>query len=116
MSGLLGSSVNFTWSFSGDPDAVDWGLKHPDINDLNKILVSLIKAGSVPIVVPPAYTGRVSGSLCNDSASGYAVFTLSNITKNDENFYGCKLRSYNGLIPTVKYDFVRLLVLGEYIQ
>lgn len=116
MSGLLGSSVNFTWSFSGDPDAVDWGLKDPDINDLDNKLVSLIKAGSVPIVVPPAYTGRVSGSLCNDSASGYAVFTVSNITKNDENFYGCKLRSYNGLIPTVKYDFVRLLVLGEYIQ
>ena len=116
MSGLLGSAVNFTWSFSGDPDAVDWGLKHPDINDLNKILVSVIKSGLVPIVVPPPYTGRVSGSLSNDSSSGYAVFTLSNITKNDENFYGCKLRSYNGLIPTIKYDFVRLLVLGEYIH
>ena len=115
MSGLLGSAVNFTWSFSGDPDAVDWGLKHPDINDLDSKLVSLTKAGTVPIVVPPAYTGRVSGNLSRDSTSGYAVFTLSNITKDDENSYGCMLRSYNGLIPTTKYDFVNLVVLGEYM-
>jgi len=111
--GMLGSSVNFTWSFSADVEWVDWGLKESGVKDIKTegTLVALRPTGPVRFfpAVPPAYAGRVSG-IC--SSPGEAIFTLSSITKNDENVYGCKIRS--GSTFETEFDYARLLVLGEY--
>ncbi len=87
VTGLVGSSVNFTWSFSFDVyvvDKVDWGLKKDGVNgfEYNGRLVSLDNRGSVSVTAPSAYNGRVSGS--GDVFSGYVIFTLSSIRKSDQ--------------------------------
>ena len=76
VTGLVGSSVNFTWSFSGDVENVKWRIKKaglPSLED-NGVLVSLKKTGPVSLPVPAAYTGRVGGS--GDVSSGHVIFTL----------------------------------------
>jgi len=73
------------------------------------VLVSLDSTGLLPVPVPPAYSGRVTGVL----SSGQAIFTLSALAKQDENLYGCEIKSSN-LIPINQIDFVRLVVEGEY--
>ena len=108
VTGLLGSSVNLTWSFSGDLRRVKWGLKDAHINDIRTVLVSIDSTGLLPVPVPPAYSGRVTGVLLFDQA----IFTLSALAKQDENLYGCQIESSN-LIPIKQIDFVRLVVEGE---
>ena len=101
--------MNLTWSFSGDLRRARWGLKSAHINDIRTVLVSLDSTGLLPVPVPPAYSGRVTGVL----SSGQAIFTLSALAKQDENLYGCEIKSSN-LIPINQIDFVRLVVEGEY--
>ena len=112
MTALIGSSVNFSWSFAGDVRTVTWGLKKAGANVLNSNgrLAYLDRYGFVPVSVPDAYAGRVSGM--GDIASGQATFTLSSITYNDENSYGCEIDS-TGLFPETKFDQVRFVVEGE---
>ena len=114
LTGRIGHSVTFAWTFSGAVDTVTWGLANDAGTDIDKMLVSLdvgnanlLKPGSVP----DAYRGRVNGTRTGGSSSGQASFTLYDVTKNDERFYGCLLkgRGPDGLkIP----DFVRLVVVG----
>ena len=109
---LVGSSVNFTWNFSGDVGRVQWGLKMVDMYDIdynNRLVVLVVGFGSVPFSVPSAYVGRVSGVLF----SGQAIFTLSSITRNDEDFYGCVIRSSS--IVQSEFDYLRLFVLGKFL-
>ena len=112
---MIGSSVNFTWSFTGDIQSVSWGLKHANINALknNGVLVYMDKSGSVSVAVPPAYNGRVSGS--GDVTSGLAIFTLSSIKKSDERFYGCVIRPYD-TFDYERFDAVHLVVQGGYVE
>ncbi len=112
MTGLVGSSVNFTWSFSGDVDTVDWGLKKDGVNGFvnNGRLVSLDKSGSVSVTVPSAYSGRVSGS--GDVSSGQAIFTLSSIRKSDDRYFGCRISPTDSFMSQ-KFDLVYLAVKGE---
>ena len=111
MTGLAGSSVNFTWSFSGDVKEVHWGLKRDGLNlmENNGILVSLGKSGPVSVTVPPAYNGRVTGS--GDIFSGQVIFPLSSIRKSDERFYGCSIRP-TGIFESDDFDSVYLVVEG----
>ena len=78
VTGLVGSSVNFTWSFSGNVYTIDWGIKKDGANALNASsrLISLDPTGSVYVPVPAVYAGRVSGTRHGDSSSAQAVFTL----------------------------------------
>ncbi|XP_078381391.1 protein turtle homolog B-like [Oculina patagonica] len=97
VTGLVGSSVNFTWSFSFDVyvvDKVDWGLKKDGVNgfEYNGRLVSLDNRGSVSLTAPSAYNGRASGS--GDVFSGYVIFTVSSIRKSDQRFYGCMIYQF----------------------
>ena len=110
---MVGSSVNFTWSFTGDVRTVYWGIKRAGINDIdnNGQLAALDLSGSLPIPVPSTYIGRVSAS--GGLSSGQAIFTLSSITKGDTNFYGCELTS-SGLFPVTQFDYVHLVVEGKY--
>ena len=111
--GLVGSSVNLSWSFSGDVNSVDWGLKKDGVNGIenNGVLVSLDKNGSVPVTVPSAYSGRVSGS--GDASSGQVIFTLSQIKSSDERFYGCLINPTD-FFAVRQIDSVYLAVKGEY--
>jgi len=111
---LVGSSVNFTWSFSDDVNQVNWGLKKSGVNesDFGELLVSLDVNGTLLLVsVPASYTGRVNGSRSGNLSFGQAIFTLSSITKDDERFYGCQLNSTSPSI-NVTIDFVQLFVQG----
>ena len=112
---MIGSSVNFTWSFTGDIQSVSWGLKHANINALknNGVLAYMDKSGSVSVAVPPAYNGRVSAS--GDVTSGLAIFTLSSIKKSDERFYGCVIRPYD-TFDYERFDAVHLVVQGGYVK
>ncbi|KAL9964783.1 hypothetical protein ACROYT_G028468 [Oculina patagonica] len=107
--GLVGSSVNFTWSFSGDVDNVDWGLKRDGMRDLENggILVTIKQNGVVSVPAPSAYSGRVSGS--GDVSSGQVIFTLSSIRKSDEKYYGCRIDKVTDFDPA-KFDSVYLAV------
>ena len=114
MTGIVGLSVNFTWSFSGDVLSVSWGLRKKDgvIGfENNGVLVSLDKKGPVSVAVPSAYTARVSGS--GDASSGQVIFTLSQIKSSDQGFYGCRIDPTDGFYAQ-KFDSVYLAVNGEY--
>ena len=114
LTGRIGHSVTFAWTFSGGVDIVTWGLANDVGTDIDEMLLSLnVLSADMPLPgpVPDAYRGRVNGIRTGDSSSGQANFTLYNVTKNDERFYGCLLRADgpDGLkIP----DFVRLVVVG----
>ena len=85
--------------------------------DIDKRFVSLHGRG-VDVLslvsVPESYRGRVNGTRTGDSSSGQASFTLYNVTKDDERFYGCLLTpddpNFLGSI-----DFVQLVVVGMYL-
>ena len=112
---MIGTSVNFTWSFSGDVQSVSWGLKHARINIIqnNGVLVFMDKSGSVSVTIPLAYNGRVSGS--GNVTSGLAIFTLSSIKKSDDRFYGCVIRPSDAF-DYEQFDAVHLVVEGEYVK
>jgi len=114
VTGLVGSSVNFTWSFSGDVDSVSCGLKKDGVNVIKNDgkLVSLDKNGLVSVTVPSEYNGRVSGS--GDASSGQVTFTLSSIRMSDEGFYGCNIKPTD-TFDDENFDSVYLAVKGEYL-
>ena len=47
---LIGSSVNFTWNFSGDVDTVVWGLKHLTLNYIDSKKKTSISGQTWPSV------------------------------------------------------------------
>ena len=115
---MVGSSVNFTWSFISDSNGVRgvlWGLKRDGASSFvnNGILVAFNQSGSpVSVPVPAEYSGRVSGSRSGSKLSGQAVFTLSLIKEDDERFFGCSVDPINDF-ETIVFDSVFLVVEGE---
>ena len=109
---MVGSSVNFTWSFSGDVDSVKWGIKQPGASILSTEIANINQAGLVSLASLPAYTGRVSASRSGDSSSGQAMFTLSFIKKDDERSYGCQITP-NHPDDSADIDFVYFAVEGR---
>lgn len=106
MLGIVGSSFNFTWTFSNGVESVSWGLKR-DVSDIEQ-LVTVGLQGKVLLTSTPAYDGRVSGS--GSASSGSVVFILTNINKSDNAVYGCKIVP-DGPYDAV-FDYVRLVVQG----
>ena len=114
--GAVGSSVTFTWSFSGGVGRVDWGLKQTGLNDIIR-LVSLANTGAPQPIDPPvpdAYSQRVSGKFIGDASSGQASFTLVNLTQSDERLFGCSILSTG--FPITVFDQVQLFIQGEYLR
>ena len=120
MTVLPGSSVNFTWSFSGGSDngvlLVMWGIKRDGDNFFisHGLLVTLFPSrspGSFPNARNKEYSGRVGGSLTENAFSGQAIFTLSSIRKSDERFYSCILFPLRD--SKKDYDNFYLLVGGR---
>ena len=117
MTGIIGHSVIFSWTFSGGVNLVTFGLANDGASDIDwrsGHLVTLDGRGvdvMPPGSVPKAYKGRVNGTRTGDLSSGQASFTLYNVTRDDERFYGCFLTPDHpdGLVI---YDFVQLVVVG----
>ena len=117
VTGTVGASVAFTWSYSGGVREVTWGLKKVSAHDFltNGVLVSRnIQTGNlVPgITVPADYAGRVSASFNGGSSFGQAIFTLTSIRKNDQRFYGCRINPVSDF-DNIMFDSVNLIVQGE---
>lgn len=110
--GVFGSSVNFTWTFSGSFTKVDWGLAADGKNFHSppRLLVSFLKTGLSSVTPPAAYNGRVSGNLTGNQA----IFTLKNIKKSDERLYGCRISDTNNADDIPSFNSVNFEVESEY--
>ena len=109
MKGIVGSSVQFNWSFSGDVLLVKWGLTAgAGAVTLDEGLYSINKLGQELVTSLPAYTARVSGS----RFAGKAIFNLSKLEIGDARFYGCQI-SPTSAGGQSKFDNVKLVVEGE---
>ena len=107
--GIVGSSVQFNWSFSGDVLLVKWGLTGAaDAGVFDQTLYSISKSGSVSVTSLPAYAGRLSGSL----SGGKAIFTLSKLETSDTRFFGCQITP-TAPGGTAQFDNVKLVVEGK---
>ena len=109
MFGLVGSSFNFTWTFSSGVESVWWGLKSTTSAtvDVKKKLISI--PPEEPSLTPPSeYAGRVSGS--GSTSSGSVIFILTNIKKSDEAFYGCQIFPVGPY--STAFDYAHLVVKG----
>ena len=112
VTGVLGSSVNFTWAFhGGNIDRVELGTKKDGSVAIKDVLISIDKLQTITTIQNPPYSGRVSG-IWDGSSPGQATFTLNSIQKADERFYVCKLTP-DSLVQLDVYDTVQLLVLGK---
>ena len=112
VTGVLGSSVNFTWVFhGGNIDRVAWGTKRDVGFTIKDVLVSIGKLQTVTTIQNPPYSGRVSG-VWDGSSPGQATFTLNSIKESDEMFYSCQLTP-ESLGAQFVYDTVELLVVGK---
>ena len=113
MFGTLGSSVNFSWTFTGDMKLADWGIKEIGVNRIDTILVSLTTAGPGPVVPPSQYAGRVSGTWDGKTSPGQVTFTLNSIRKDDEDAYACQITPVS-LVDFSVVDTFQLVVRGEW--
>ena len=108
-----GSSVNFTWTFTGDPLRIDWGIKQAGADDFksNGRILSVDRRGT-QTVINQRYHGRINGIWSGNSQSGQVVFTLSTIEMKDMESYLCMLRG--GFGESDQFDYLKLVVEGNY--
>lgn len=112
VTGILGSSVNFTWVFNGgNVDSVQWGIKRDGFLTFQQLLVTVRKDTTSTITSDPLYSRRVSGAW-DGSSPGQATFTLNSIQTGDERLYICRLGP-ESLLELPVYDSVQLLVGGK---
>ena len=112
VTGVLGSSVNFSWAFhGGNINRVTWGTKKDGSGDIKDVLISIDKLQTINTIQNSPYSGRVSG-IWNGSSPGQATFTLNSIQKADERFYVCRLTPGSLDEPLVS-DTVQLIVVGK---
>ena len=107
MSGIVGSSVNFTWTFSGDLGVAR--LEKQKDDGSRESMISINKAVKTNIHSP--YHGRVS-AVWNGKSPGQVTFTLNLISVVDEDSYICRLDPVDpGQVSPE--DTVQLIVLGK---
>ena len=109
----VGSSVNFTWTFVGDPATIKWGIKKAGTNvfESNGLILSVAKDGT-QTVENQGYNGRVNGIWSGNAQSAQVVFTLSTIEMKDMESYLCVLRG--GFGGSDQFDYLKLVVKGRY--
>ena len=109
----VGSSVNFTWTFVGDPLGIKWGIKKAGANDFesNGLILSVATDGT-QTVANQGYSGRVNGIWSGNAQSAQVVFTLSTIEMQDMESYLCVLRGRFGVSD--EFDYLKLVVEGSY--
>ena len=111
VTGLVNSSFNFNWSFSGEVRMISWGVWDKTKNTFATPLVSVAQSVTVQVQDSSAYYGRVNGSRRDSSSNSQVIFTLLSITKEDETVYGCVLYPRN-LDLKSKVDTVNFAVKG----
>ena len=112
VTGVVGSSANFTWAFHGGKiDRIEWGTKTDGSVNMKDLLISIDNLQTITTIQNPPYSGRVSG-IWDGSSPGQATFTLNSIQKADERFYVCKITPDRLDVPVVR-DTVQLLVVGK---
>ena len=103
MTGIVGSSVNFTWTYSGDVKRAQLAIASVVLISINKLQVTTIQNSP--------YSGRVS-VVWKGTSPGQVTFTLDLIRMTDEESYTCTLLpSDSGQIR--RFDTVQLIVLGK---
>ncbi|XP_078379918.1 uncharacterized protein LOC144662841 [Oculina patagonica] len=111
---IRGSSVNFTWTFSGSFRFIKWGFVSPvdqgQIPPANVLVTVDGRDGSAVLSVPSSYSGRVSGIWDRQTSPGQVIFTLSSIKIADDRVFGCHIRPVN-LADSIVIDTVHLVVI-----
>ena len=102
--GIVGSYVNFTWTFSGDVEEAQL-----EIN--SNVLVSINKILQVTTITNSPYSGRV-GAVWDGRSPGQVTFTLNLIRMTDEGSYTCKLKPVDDFQNSPS-DTLQLIVLGK---
>lgn len=92
MTGVLGSSFNFTWTFHGNVKSFEWGTEK-SVNNFDEVLVSIDNSNSVNTIGRSSrYHGRVSG-VWDGKNPGQVTFILNSINMGDERRHACQLLS-----------------------
>ena len=112
MTGLVNSSFNFSWSFSGDVRLISWGVWDTTKNHFVTELVQVTQSVTVQVQSSSTYYGRVDGSRRGSSSNSQAIFTLLSIIDGDETVYGCVLYPRD-LDSDIEYDTVNFTVKGR---
>lgn len=112
MTGRLGSSLNFTWTFTGNLKLANWGTKRSIDDEIDDLLVSLSIRGLESVNVPPLYDGRVTGSWDGKTNPGRVVYTLTSLQKEDNKIFVCKITPVD-LLARALYDTFQLIVIGK---
>lgn len=108
VTGVLGSSFNFTWTFRGNVKSFEWGTEK-SVNNFDEVLVSIDNSNSVNTIGRSSrYHGRVSG-VWDGKNPGQVTFILNSINMGDERRYACRLRPVS-LFDSYAFDNVQLLV------
>ena len=111
VTGLVNSSFNFSWNFSGDVRHISWGVWDHTMMGFKTVLVVVTQSAAVQIASLSPYYGRVVGSRKYSSSYSQVIFTLRSIKKVDGKVYGCVL--YPGHPDSrTKYDTVNFAVKG----
>ena len=111
VTGLVNSSFNFSWSFSGDVRQISWGTWDKTMNTFATELVKVTQSVTVQVQSSSAYYGRVDGSRRDSSSKSQVIFTLLSIIDRDETVYGCVLYPRD-LDSVSMYDTVNFTVKG----
>ena len=111
VTGLVNSSFNFSWSFSGDVRTISWGVWDDTNKQLVIILVKVTQSATVLVSSSSPYYGRVNGNRKDSSSYSQVIFTLRSITKVDGTVYGCVFYPRN-LDSKTEYDTVNFAVKG----
>lgn len=111
VTGLVNSSFNFSWSFSGDVRLISWGVWDTTKNHFVTELVQVTQSVTVQVQSSSTYYGRVDGSRRGSSSNSQAIFTLLSIIDGDETVYGCVLYPRD-LDSVIEYDTVNFIVKG----
>jgi len=112
VSGLVGSSVQFTWTFSDAAAGINWGLANKQLDNIQTLLVFLESSSGnlLPAPgLPEEYSGHVNGSLL--SGSRQVIFTLSSLSKSHENTYGCYIQRSDVGSRSTAFDYKKLVAL-----
>ena len=111
VTGEVGSSFHFKWSFTAGLRYIQWGLKKTGQNtfETNGILVTIDALGILQLTSRSEYATRVNGTI--DVSSGQATFILSNLKRADERFYGAMINPFSGDDLPV-FDSVQLVLNG----
>ena len=108
VTGIVGSSVNFTWTFSGD--VKEARLVTQD-GSTELLVISINKILQVSTGLNSPYRGRVR-AVWNGKSPGQVTFTLNLIRRTDKASYTCKLKPVD-FLQTTPSDTLQMIVLGK---